>query len=398
MAYWPERGHPLEEQLQWPKINNIISTNSIKEVIDALKNNKTVTVTEKLDGSNICISSDGWVASRRVIINDCIDCTDLPRHSFNKIPLTKLALITEPLAEINSDLEDDLKTDKIQLLLYGEWLQKGTATTQEDKYNYKEDLEIGYPYIFGLAVRFEERTEEERVQTDSILEEKFGPILQSSLGCCMIGMNKKLCDFLGKKDILTVPLVDVTSIEKALTNDENKERVSSRKIEGFVFTAKNFIIKWKAYDEENIFQRETLEILKNELMLAQSDSTEACIQSLEEVCFSKCPASTRPTKRLTKRLLMRSYRSADTKYPRIEDLCRECGESADFENEKQEALTNLKTEMEKDLQEQGYILDKTDSQEIKSLVSSILNRRVFNFKKSIRNIDTNTNINYTQID
>jgi hypothetical protein len=65
--------------LQWPQIPGVLSVATTSLVQELLVRNPTVTVTEKLDGSNLCLSSADWIASRRRVI--------LGPLTFNFLPL-----------------------------------------------------------------------------------------------------------------------------------------------------------------------------------------------------------------------------------------------------------------------------------------------------------------------
>ena len=69
--------HPFS----WPKINGFHTSSSAEEMVHHLKANKVWNVTEKLDGSNVCISTQGWISSKKQIISN----RDNPKTVFQNV-------------------------------------------------------------------------------------------------------------------------------------------------------------------------------------------------------------------------------------------------------------------------------------------------------------------------
>ena len=59
---------------QWPQINSVYIAKNL--MVDLLTENPIALVSEKLDGSNLSVSSNGVVASRRKIAAYLIDAND----------------------------------------------------------------------------------------------------------------------------------------------------------------------------------------------------------------------------------------------------------------------------------------------------------------------------------
>lgn len=384
------KGQPLSEKLQWPKIANVVSINSVELIVEKLKLNPEVTVSEKLDGSNICISSDGWVASRRqIILEDFDNKEELQKVTFSRIPLTKIELIRDPLRAIHSSLIDTLSCCHFQTLLYGEWLQSGTATTRNDKYGYKSRLIKGYPYIFGLAISFKNQLKQ-REEIKRRIEERLGTIIEEDETHFKIGLNEKLHRVLVDNGLSTVPFENKIQFKTALSDQSNIDRLLNRKIEGFVFTSEHSILKWKAIEsEDKAFQIKALEEIKNKL----KPDIDASIGALETVCLSNNIAQDiTPKKRVTKKLLTSLYKSAETKFPRLEDQFRTWRQSKHSTPEEAEekgyfrdiavSLANqLQQEIGKDLRNQGYLLDQQEEEDLTEVVNSITEVRYLNWRK-----------------
>ena len=83
-----ERGEELKPK--WPATPNILSAKTAFKIKDVISSNPCVVVSEKLDGSNLCISSKGWVGTRNVILIQDLKTEDLGKIKFNRASLSSL--------------------------------------------------------------------------------------------------------------------------------------------------------------------------------------------------------------------------------------------------------------------------------------------------------------------
>jgi hypothetical protein len=113
-----------EFQLQWPQIQGVLSISSTEEILNLLEENPVTTVTEKLDGSNLCLSSAQWVASRRRVILDRPTEEELTKHKFCGVALTTLAQVLPKVSKLAEDMKKYFPNREFEVLLYGEWIQK----------------------------------------------------------------------------------------------------------------------------------------------------------------------------------------------------------------------------------------------------------------------------------
>jgi len=134
----------------WPKTQAIISGESFLLLKQLLEKNPLCLVSEKLDGCNFCVSSDGYTASRHNIVAHKPD--DLSLQSFNKTSLENLKHVyakglNETIAAILR-----LPKENCETLIYGEFMLKGTAQTPYDIFNYRErEIRTGEFYAFGIG-------------------------------------------------------------------------------------------------------------------------------------------------------------------------------------------------------------------------------------------------------
>ena len=113
-----------EFKLQWPQIPNVLSITSVDQIMALLELNPLTTLTEKLDGSNLCLSSGDWIASRRRVILDSPTQEDLNKYKFCGEPLGTLGEVLPKVRVIAEEIQDYFPGLDLELLMYGEWMQK----------------------------------------------------------------------------------------------------------------------------------------------------------------------------------------------------------------------------------------------------------------------------------
>ncbi len=113
-----------ELKFQWPQILGVLSVTSVDQVQTLLKTNPMATVTEKLDGSNLCVSSENWVASRRRVILDNPTEEELKKYKFCGESLSSLSLVFPKLNVLAEEVRKHFPGLELEVLLYGEWIQK----------------------------------------------------------------------------------------------------------------------------------------------------------------------------------------------------------------------------------------------------------------------------------
>ena len=116
--------------------------------------NPRVLVSEKYDGSNLAVSSEGVVASRRTVllVRPCRE--DLINFTFQSAPLATLDGLFERLLELKKGFASLIPSNVSlkEVLVYGELILKGTATGKEDRYGYRnKGYSLGDLLIFGVG-------------------------------------------------------------------------------------------------------------------------------------------------------------------------------------------------------------------------------------------------------
>lgn len=233
--------HPFS----WPKINGFHTSSSAEEMIHHLQANKVWNVTEKLDGSNVCISTQGWISSRKQIISNM----DNPKTSFQNVPLKNVSLLMSKLDTLKELLQKHFfQGIELEVLLYGEFILQGTGMSKYDLYHYRERKILpGEIYCFAIGLILPEGTD-----LPFIFENGFPHQGEHQL-CHIIPMSFNLSKLLQKTNIDHTPLLFSGALSDLVENDYLVEKIFHRKVEGFILSGAKGegFIKWKYIEQPN---------------------------------------------------------------------------------------------------------------------------------------------------
>ena len=372
-----------ELKTQWPEASNVLSISTTEQLSEQLRINPVVTISEKLDGSNILLSSDKWIASRRVILVENMCKNEWSKTKFNHSDISNLKKFSTALDSIKNELAERLCRSDFEIFVYGEWLQYRTASTQQDRFKYEErGFKTKNFYAFGMAVHFQkELAKSETIEIEKELETLFKWNLmrtQKPLRFIIINFDKNLQIFLQGKGFECVPWLGQGQLLDVLKNKDFVDRLLKQDIEGFVLTGENLLWKWKFIEKgDKTSQVEAIAELRK---TSEDKLITSVIDSLEAVCLNSTPIDdiSGPRKRPSKQLYASLFKSAETKFPKIEDLCnRETSENTILvlgEDFKKKFII----EIEEDFCKTGYRLTEEFKSEISKFVNSIFDRRVLN--------------------
>lgn len=366
-----------EFKLQWPSTPNVVSESSIEEIQKQLSSNPLVSLTEKIDGSCICLSSTGWIASRRQIICDDIERADFKKLKHQGVSLIHLKCVWSLISEAKNEIKENFGFKDFELLLYGELVLKGTATSIADHFRYKSrGIITGHLHSFGLAFNFEQDLSEEE---EKIFREKTRDLVgdvsirtkQPSKFFITL-YNRKLDSFLRGRQIRTVPYVGEDQLRKIFLEESLKRKLTEKEVEGFVITAPNFIAKWKIWDfGDKSSQKSAISLLRAQNLGFDVDEV---ISSLEEVCLDT-GVSKRDLVKLNTKLFIQLIKSAISKHPSLTDSLDSLGDEwrdgiAEINKNYLETLTD---EISKDLIELGYQLNSDLLKEVNGRLETFVN-------------------------
>ena len=229
---------------RFPQIKGFLSPNKIDETLQQLKDNKVWNLSEKLDGCNVTVSSEGWLASRNKIIADCRD-PNLTGRVWNKVSLHNVPGVFQQALSLKSVLKSMLRRDGIEVALYCELVLPGTSSSSFDIYNYRDrNIAKGSLYAFALGLL---------MPKDVPLPFMFDHALHMenlSNDCnnyYIVPMNNYLSQLFNDLDIVHIPPVAVHHLASLLIDAQYIDILMHRKKEGFVLTSNDGegYIKWK---------------------------------------------------------------------------------------------------------------------------------------------------------
>lgn len=376
----------VELKPQWPSTLNVLSSKTALKITEVICQNPLVAVSEKLDGSNLCVSSKGWVGTRKVILIQDLKTEEIEKIKFNRSSLTSLKELGPKVEKLHQDLSSQLECETFQTLIYGEWLQARTSRSQQDLFNYKgRGFKNNYFYAFGLGLYFDEQVPSDAIKE---IENKIKDKLEWSTAetdkenkLLLAIFGNRLKTFMNKHEIETAPLLCECSLDSALTNKALIDELLNRKIEGFILTSQDLILKWKFVENNSnrASQIEALEVLKTKI---EDPLLQEVISALEKVGLDQSSAEPeQPRKRPEKHLYARLLRSAETKFPKLEDQYENSSSIAEHQLIYNKVKKRLENEIQQDLELLGYSLEDSYLGEVETFVARILTSRTVNWNR-----------------
>merc|ERR1719300_820594 len=236
---------------QWPEIKHIFQSLNLKTYIE---NAHYGSVAEKLDGSNVAVSSKRIIASRRNILLSNPNDDELKAYKFSGVNFSNLCDVFDQLDILQNHFSSFFPFLQIEILLYGELIQKGTATCKDDKYRYRsKGYGEGELYFFGGGLAFEDDLEPYELEKISLrLKEKgFSTICQedeyTGRNYFIIFMNTNFCKLLIDFGFSKVIPHEQMTVKNAL--NIYLPKLLNDKIEGIVMNFGDEILKWKGVEE-----------------------------------------------------------------------------------------------------------------------------------------------------
>jgi hypothetical protein len=220
----------------WPKTIGFHTLNTTDDIIQHLKNNKIWTVSEKLDGCNLCLSTQGWIASRNIIVSN----RESPKLVYQGVQLNKVHEIFLKMDKLKILLQKHLISNvNFDVMVYGELILQGTATTKHDIFNYKERKMLpGDFYGFALGLNFPTTTKIPLIFKNGFFHNQDFFIVPFSF------FLKKIFD---QCDINCPPILAIGNLNEIIENEIFKDKINKRKIEGVILSGNKGegLLKWK---------------------------------------------------------------------------------------------------------------------------------------------------------
>ena len=349
---------------QWPEMRHIFQSVHLSHY---LTSGARGWVAEKLDGSNVAVTSSGVIASRRNILLANPTPEELDKTKFSGVKLHSVADMFPKLNKLKRSVEQYFPFLSVEVILYGELVQKGTATSVSDTYHYRaRGYEAGGYYVFGGGVAFGECLTREQSQkaAEHLKKKGFSVLVQENENSCrchlVLLMNDTLKGLLMENDIDGVIHHEQLSLPEILSH--YCQKLTANCMEGIVVNFGTEILKWKGLDESypDMFMSE-IENLEKESLRPVYEPIVAVAHAARRHWASL------KQERATLFRLEKAYKSALTKIKSLDDRRNAKGELETSEMTKfQDALElemNKDSYCDKDYQERlpAFILSKLKS-------------------------------------
>ena len=282
-------------------------------------------VAEKLDGSNVAVTSAGVIASRRNILLVNPTPRELDKTKFSGVKLHKVADMIPKMRKLAKSFEEYFPFLSVELILYGELVQKGTATNVSDIYDYRSRgyQEAGY-YVFGGGVAFDECLTRDQIQkaADHLKKKGFCVLVQKNdvISRChlVLLMNDTLKGLLTEHDIDCLIHHEQLSLLEIFRR--YCQKLTSNCMEGIVVNFGSEILKWKGLDESYP------DLFMNEIENLDKESLRSAYEPLVTVAkAARNHWASLKQERATLFRLEKAYRSALTKIKSLEDRKNDAG-------------------------------------------------------------------------
>ena len=221
----------------WPKTIGFFSSNQTELIKKHVEENEKWYVSEKLDGCNVSLSTNGWIASRNKIIAH----RNSKPTMYQGLPLTYVQSLFDPL----DNLYDHLQTlffpiGNFELVLYGEFIPKGTATSKFDIYNYVErGYDQGLLYAFGIGLVFDSPDRDFETKIKNYFKHAFLHGAPFDKFVYIVPIDWFLTKLFYKYDIDCVKITSVEKLQNLFTKPWYSNLLLKRQIEGFILTNVN---------------------------------------------------------------------------------------------------------------------------------------------------------------
>ena len=324
-----QMNNKVSEEDQWPQTQNFINVNN--DVAKLLDENPNVFVSEKLDGSNLSISSNGVIASRRKILLRDPSEENLKKTEFMHSTLISVLLIVHAMKALKKEFFGLLclpNSDNFDVTIFGEWILQGTSHGKEDIFKYKErNIKTGHFYGFGLRLSLWDqcldgntlwkiqnnlRSKGFVMQNSDVLRKRKNETRKKDI---VIFMNKSLKQLFDRHKIATVPVYPSMKLNEVF--QKFCSELLEQKLEGFIITfpSKGIILKWKGCEDKDIRKLDYLADIKKKTRNPEAlEPIQKVLQkSLGLVKYGE--SESREDEILTNALY-----SAQSKFPTIENI------------------------------------------------------------------------------
>ena len=264
----------------WPKTNGFHTRHSVEFIVKHLKENNIWNVTEKLDGCNLCFSSQGWISSR----NKIISTRESPKTLFQGVHIQNMLNMFNKVDQLKDFLKTNVfKHEDFQVLLFGELILNGTGMGKHDIFKYKERKMMPGDFVcFAIGLVLPENTALPFIFKNGFLHEgNQGPFY-------IVPMSFYLTRILEQVHITHTPLLATGMLDHILEMESLRDKMFGRHLEGLILSGNNGegFIKWKYNERPSLELAQHYKELKELCMDSPARKSVKKLQELHDFAYN----------------------------------------------------------------------------------------------------------------
>ena len=246
---------------QWPKTVGFFTHGEHEKLVSDVEKNDNYYVTEKLDGSNMSISTEGYIGSRTKIIATRDEVKTLNGKS-----------LAHPVSLFDAvdNLHDHLKTKyfpshNFELIVYGEFMYNGTASCKFDKHDYVErGFKPEHFYAFGLGFVFTALNTDLQEYLPRVFTQAFQVKNSTSQSFFVVPIDWALTNLFNTHNILCVNILSCQRLQNFFKKSDRIDPMVDRAIEGYILTSMNGggMLKLKYHTTKDAFHDNHVALLE----------------------------------------------------------------------------------------------------------------------------------------
>jgi hypothetical protein len=234
-------------------IDSVLDLPSVAKLPELLHQNPQVTVSEKLIGYTICLSSRGYVASKSKII---AYKGNLSEKTYKTQPLKSLSPIFKKLAIIAKELQTLLNDVNLQVLIYGKWLFASNNFSYQ-----RRNLLLGQFYAFGMGIVPGLNKDIDKFKLQNQFDWNVTFCNSGKKPYYLINLNLGLVQFLTSHKIKIVPVYGEFSMQQAFLDQSVVKPLSKNQISGAIFVWSDGLLQWRTMEGSHHYPNQYLGLI-----------------------------------------------------------------------------------------------------------------------------------------
>jgi hypothetical protein len=235
----------------WPRVFNLVCPETKSNLKQLLEKNEDWIYGEKLDGCNMTLFSNGFIASRRKLIcQNILEARLLSKklqgqQKFQKESLDKVHRLQENVVLLEKNFNEIYNfLLPVDVWVYGEFMVNGTPTSPQDLFNYQtRNYMPGDFFCFGMGISTNCKEDQEKLETTfSYLR----TCVEKNNTYNIWYMNPQLELQLTNANLKCIQPYEKGKLKEILQDPQLFDSVYNNHVEGYMLhNKKGEMVKWK---------------------------------------------------------------------------------------------------------------------------------------------------------